>query len=202
MNEIETFVRSDQALLAVVDQIRDEQWNETLSDDFFTADDGTYTLREVLDYHAYDEAWIPTMMAGTSMEVAGADTFGDPYDNDLLGDRPKERFGELVQLSNDAVQRLDEAALDERTVHYSYGDYPVREALWHAILFRTTRAHDVAKAIGVDSDLPGDLVQAAWDIVEPNAEEWRQMGVFGPEVDVPVDAPLQDRLLGLTGSQP
>jgi uncharacterized protein (TIGR03086 family) len=202
MNEIETFVRSDQALLAVVDQIRDEQWNETLSDDFFTADDGTYTLREVLDYHAYDEAWIPTMMAGTSMEVAGADTFGDPYDNDLLGDRPKERFGELVQLSIDAVQRLDEAALDERTVHYSYGDYPVREALWHAILFRTTRAHDVAKAIGVDSDLPGDLVQAAWDIVEPNAEEWRQMGVFGPEVDVPVDAPLQDRLLGLTGRQP
>ena len=126
----------------------------------------------------------------------------DPYDNDLLGDRPKERFGELVQLSIDAVQGLDDATLDERTVHYSYGDYPVREALWHTILFRTTRAHDVAKAIGIDSDLPGDLVQAAWDIVEPNAEEWRQMGVFGPAVDVPVDAPLQDRLLGLTGRQP
>jgi hypothetical protein len=28
------------------------------------------------------------------------------------------------------------------------------------------------------------------------------MGVFGAAVDVPEDAPLQDRLLGLTGWQP
>ena len=107
-----------------------------------------------------------------------------------------------MQTSIRAVQDLDESELDNRTVHYSYGDYTAREALWHAILFRAMRAHDIAKAIGIDSDLPDDLVQAVWEIVEPHADEWRQIGVFGPEVEVPDDAPLQDRLLGLTGRRP
>ena len=203
MNEIETFVRADRALKAVVDQIRDDQWDMQLPPDFQTmGSGGDYTLREILDYQAYDEAWIPTMMAGTSIDEAGADAFGDPFGNDLLGDDPRKRFGELVDKSIEAVQGLDETVLDERTVHYSYGDYPAREALWHAIVFRTSRAHDLAEAIGVDSDLPDDLVKAAWEIVEPNAEEWRQVGVFGPKVEVPDSAPLQDRLLGLMGRQP
>lgn len=202
MNEIDTFVHADRTLEAVVDQIGDDQWDMRPPADFPTADDADYTLRQILDYHAYDEAWIPTMMAGTTIDEAGADLFGDPTDNSLLADAPKDRFAELVQRAIDAVQALDEEDLDKRTVHYSYGKYPAREALWHAILFRAMRAHDIAKAIGVDHDLPDDLVQDVWNIVEPNAEAWRQMGVFGPAVDVASDAPLRDRLLGLTGRQP
>lgn len=202
MNEIETFVRADRTLQAVVDRIGDDQWGMQLPAKFPTADGRRYTLRDVLDYQAYDEAWIPAMMAGRTVEEVGPGAFGEPLANDLLGDAPKERFAELVQRSVDAVRTLDEADLDERTVHYSYGDYPAREALWHAIVFRTTRAYDIAEAIGVDTTLPDDLVQATWDIVEPQAEEWRRIGVFGPAVDVPDDAPLQDRLLGLTGRQP
>lgn len=202
MNEIETFVRADRTLKAVVDQIRNEQLTMPLPADFPTRDDRVYTLGEILGYQAYDEAWIPTMMAGISIDDAGAEAFGDPFDNDLLADDPSGRFGELVEKSIDAVEGLDDAELDQRTVHYSYGDYSAREALWHAIVFRTTRAHDLAKAIGVDSDLPDDLVRAVWEIVEPNAEEWRQIGVFGPEVDVADDASLEDRVLGLTGRQP
>jgi len=40
------------------------------------------------------------------------------------------------------------------------------------------------------------------DELSPHAEEWRAIGVFGPAVNVPADAPLQDRLLGLTGRDP
>lgn len=202
MNEIETFVSADRTLERVVGRIADDQWDLRPPPDFPTADDRPYTLRQILDYQAYDEAWIPTMMAGVSIDDAGADRFGDPIDNDLLGAAPKERFSELVQQAVDAVRSLDESDLDERTVHYSYGDYSAREALRHAILFRVMRAHDIARAIGTSHDLPDDLVQATWDIVEPNAEQWRQMGVFGPAVEVPADAPLQDRLLGLTGRRP
>lgn len=202
MNEIETFVRADRTLEGVVDRIGDDQWDMQPPEDFPTAGDHSYTLRQILDYQAYDEAWIPTMMSGATIDEAGAEKFGDPVDNHLLGDAPKYRYAELVQQAVDAVQSLDESDLDERAVHYSYGDYPAREALWHAILFRVMRAHDIARAIGVDSDLPDDLIQATWDIVEPHAEQWRQMGVFGPAVEVAADAPLQDRLLGLTGRQP
>ncbi len=56
--------------------------------------------------------------------------------------------------------------------------------------------------IGVDPTLPEDLVQGVWDGLSPRAEEWRAIGVFGAAVPVPGGAPLQDRLLGLTGRQP
>jgi len=56
--------------------------------------------------------------------------------------------------------------------------------------------------IGVDTALPADLVAGLWEELEPHAEQWRQIGVFGPKVDVPASASLQDRLLGLTGRPP
>jgi hypothetical protein len=56
--------------------------------------------------------------------------------------------------------------------------------------------------IGVDDNLPADLVQGLWEEISPHAEEWRAIGVFGPAVAVPDDAGLQAKLLGLTGRQP
>ena len=64
------------------------------------------------------------------------------------------------------------------------------------------RAHDIAGEIEVDADLPAALVQGIWDEVSPHAEEWRAIGVFPAAVPVPEEAPLLDRLLGLTGRQP
>ena len=202
MNEIETFVKADQTLVSVVDQIPDDRWDEQVPSDFPTFDDRSYTFRQILDYQAYDEAWIPDMLAGRSIDDVGSDSYGDPHGSDLLGDSPAQRFRDLTDKAIDAVEALDEADLDDRIVHYSYGDYPAREALWHAIVFRSTRAYDLAKAIGIDPTLPEDLISATWRIVEPNADEWRAIGVFGPAVDVPDTAPLQDRLLGLTGRRP
>jgi len=74
--------------------------------------------------------------------------------------------------------------------------------LTHITSFRGLRAHDIAKVIGVSAELPDDLVQGMWDQLEPHADEWRAMGVFGPQVQVPEGASLQDQLLGLTGRQP
>ena len=56
--------------------------------------------------------------------------------------------------------------------------------------------------IGVDPTLQVDLVQGLWDELSPVADEWRQMGALPPRVAVADDAPLQDRLLGLTGRDP
>ena len=98
-----------------------------------------------------------------------------------------------------AVRDFDDP---DRIVHLSYGDWPAREYLKHITSFRGLRAYDIAKFIGADTTLPPDLVQGLWDEIAPSAEEWRKLGVYGPAVPVPDDAPLQDRLLGLTGRQP
>ena len=90
----------------------------------------------------------------------------------------------------------------DAVAHLSFGDYTVREYFWQINQFRAVRAHDIAREIGVDADLPADLVQGLWDELTPHAEEWRSIGVLPAAVAVPDDAPLLDRLLGLTGRHP
>jgi hypothetical protein len=90
----------------------------------------------------------------------------------------------------------------ECAVHCSFGYYPAREYLWQVNSFRGLRAYDIAKLIGVEVTLPGPLVAGLWEEISPNAEERRATGVFPAAVAVPEDAPLLDRLLGLTGRTP
>lgn len=72
---------------------------------------------------------------------------------------------------------------------------PAREYLKHITSFRGLRTYDIARFIGAETAPPPDLVQGLWDEIAPSAEEWRKLGVYGPAVPVPEDAPLQDRLL-------
>jgi uncharacterized protein (TIGR03086 family) len=196
MNEPEVFVLADSTLNGVVQQIRDDQWDMEMPPTFATrGTDHSPTLREVVNYHAYDDSWVPDMLAGRTMAEAGADKFA----GDLLGDAPRERFAEIVEEACAAAEQVDDL---DRTAHLSFGDYPVREYFWQINSFRALRAHDLAKVIGVLHGIPAALVQGVWSEVSPHAEEWRALGVFPAAVPVPDDAPLLDRLLGLTGREP
>src|SRR5918912_2207222 len=94
MQENEVFVLADRALNGVVQRIRDDQWSMEMPDNFLTrVSDHRPTLREVINYHAYDDAWVPDMLAGRTMDEAGRSTF----DGDLLGDDPKGRFAAIVE---------------------------------------------------------------------------------------------------------
>jgi len=184
--------------LNVVNQIRDDQWTMVMPPEFATsAPEKKVTLREIINYHAYDDAWVPDMLAGRTMDEVGSDAFK----GDLLGDNPKGNFTKIVTQACAAAVAVTDADLD-RTVHCSFGDFPAREYFCQITLFRTMRAHDIAKVIGVDATLPDDLLQGVWEQVTPHAEEWRKIGVFGPKVEVPDDASLQDKFLGLIGRQP
>jgi uncharacterized protein (TIGR03086 family) len=192
MTEQEVFILADRALKTVVDQIRDDQWGLVVPDDM-TRESGT-TLRELVDYHARDDAWVPDVLAGRTIEEVG-----DKHAGDLLGDHPKLSFASIVETAVLAVGDFGDL---DRTVHLTYGDWPAREYLKHITSFRGLRVHDIAKLIGADTTMPPDLVRGLWEILSPQAEEWRKLGVYGPAVPVPEDAPLQDRLLGLTGRRP
>jgi uncharacterized protein (TIGR03086 family) len=61
---------------------------------------------------------------------------------------------------------------------------------------------DLARATGQDPTWPGPLLEATLQDMSAMAPMGRQMGAFGPEVDVPDDAPLLDRLLGVVGRDP
>jgi uncharacterized protein (TIGR03086 family) len=196
MTQQELFVLADRALNGVVAQVRDDQWAMTMPATFFTrATDHPPTLREVINYHAYDDAWVPDMLAGRTMDEVGRDR----YRGDLLGDEPGTRFAEIVEAACAAALALD--SLD-RTVHCSFGDFPARGYLWQVTSFRAFRTHDISRVLGLDPSLPADLVRGLWDEFLPRAAEMRTIGVFREPVPVPDDAPLQDRLIALTGRQP
>jgi len=63
---------------------------------------------------------------------------------------------------------------------------------------------DVARTTGQDFDQDRESLEAVYGFVKQfsSAGEDARKGMFGPEVAVPDDAPLLDRLLGLTGRDP
>jgi uncharacterized protein (TIGR03086 family) len=61
---------------------------------------------------------------------------------------------------------------------------------------------DLARATGRDLTVPGEVVSATHDGVAGIAEQARGMGIFGPEVPLPVSASLFDRTLSLSGRDP
>jgi uncharacterized protein (TIGR03086 family) len=196
MKEQAVFVLADRALDHVVQQIGDSQWDMDMPATFARRDTSTVpTLRTIISYHAYDDAWVPDMLAGRTMDEAGKEKF----EGDLLGDDPKAAFAHIVARACAAAEQLDDP---ERTVHCSFGDYPAREYFWQINGFRGLRAWEIAKVIGVDPTLPDDLVQGLWDELSPIADWMRSIGVFPPAIAVPDDAPLIQRLLGITGRDP
>ena len=186
----ETFAAAEQALTTVINQIKDDQWQMEMPAEFATRSKSRITLREVVNYHAYDDIWVPATLAGLTIAEVGS-----KYDGDLLGDNPKVAWQAIVTT---AISAVNQSNLDQ-IVHLSYGDYPTYEYLRHIISFRGLRAVDLARVIDVSDRLPDTLAQNMYDLFAPDAEEWRKMGVFKSAIEVPNDADAQAKLLGMTG---
>ena len=61
---------------------------------------------------------------------------------------------------------------------------------------------DLARAAGQDATMPEDLAEAAFQMVHGRFTDEQRKGIFGPEIQVPADAPAQDKLLAYTGRSP
>lgn len=121
------------------------------------------------------------------------------YDSDLLGDDPLIAYQRYSDVAISAIRNTYDP---ERTVHFTYGDFPAREAITHPTSFRVFRAYDFAKVIGVNRALPVELAEGAYAMIAPHADEWRQMGVYKPARPVADDANAQAKLFALVGRDP
>jgi uncharacterized protein (TIGR03086 family) len=61
---------------------------------------------------------------------------------------------------------------------------------------------DLAMATGQQPVWDDEVLAFVHKELVANVQWGRDMGVYGPEVPVPEDAPLLDRILGLTGRNP
>ncbi len=192
MVERDVFILAERSLAEVIDQVREDQWEQRQPEWFHTGGQGDASLREIVNYHAYDAAWVPDVLAGKTMAEVG-----DRYEH-----LKSDGAGEYRAHSDAAVTAAERLEDPERVVHLSYGDFPAREYLRHITSFRGFRVFDIAKWIGVSTEMPPALVKGMWEVLSPDMETWRAMGVYREAVPIADDAPLQDRLLALSGRDP
>ena len=81
----------------------------------------------------------------------------------------------------------------------SYGPVPGEIYAGHRFLDVLIHGWDLAKATGQDTTLPADLVEACFEVVEPQRELLAASGMFGSDVEVPGGADRQTQLLAELG---
>ena len=188
MSPATLFLHADAALREVVGQLDPADFSASVPKEWSQLE--SPTLLGILGRHAYDEAWVPDVIAGR----AAAD--GDPFaDADLLGDDPAASYDAL----NDKAAAAVRAGEFADTFHFTYGDYPADEGFAHLATYRAFQAWSIAKEFGIPFHLSPELIEGMNEHVTPHADEWRQWGVFPPAIEPPADADDETVLLCTLG---
>ena len=146
-----------------------------------------------LDVVRHLVAWVPPMISSESdVEFP----VGPAVDDDPLG--------AWTNLSDTLQAVLDDPATADKTfVHDRAGTHPLEQAIAMFVMSDVLmHTWDLARAAGLDDTLDAGEVAAAYEGMLPLDDMLRQSGQYGPRVDVPDDAPLQDKLMAFVGRQP
>ncbi len=187
------YVLSNLAEQRVVAQIGEHHWGLMMPE---KVTHRPMTVLDVVRYHTWDDAWIPGILAGKTIEEVGKA-------HDFLlavtaSQQIKANFSKFNQLAIAAARELSDLG---RTVHLSYGDFPAGEYLQHNVSVRAFWSYDMAKVIGVEMDMADDFVQALMEEFSPVVEGYRQQGIFPPAVEVARDANPKTRLMAMVGRE-
>jgi uncharacterized protein (TIGR03086 family) len=150
--------------------------------------DTDWTVRDLVAHVVEEQQWVPHLLAGRSIAQARASI--DHLRDDLAG--------EWALHSLAATSAWRSTSPDVR-VQLSYDTVSAEEYLREQVADVTIHSWDLARAIGADETLDDELVRAVWTVFEPQKDALEASGLFASPVPVPDDAPLQSRLLAVTG---
>jgi uncharacterized protein (TIGR03086 family) len=156
---------------------------------------GDWCVRDLASHVVNGNHFAVLLLAGTSQEDA-VKAFAEPLADDVVA-----AFEESADAQDRAFAEPD--AL-ERTCHHPVGDISGAQFLGFRMGDLTLHAWDLARPLGLNETLRPALVEAIWEQLSPMASFIGQTGVFGdgPSGSVPDNAPLQTRLLDLSGRRP
>lgn len=187
MSIIDLYMRAASAFGAYVKAVRDDQWS-------LPTPCTEWDVRALVNHLVNEDRWVTPMLGGKTIAEVG-----DALDGDLLGDDPKAAWDAAF---DEAQAAVNAPGAVEATVHASFGDISGEEYLSQLWIDHLIHGWDLARAIGADEAMDPELAQRAYDVMKPMADGLASSGVFGEPVPVPDDAPVQAKLLGLTGRQP
>lgn len=111
---------------------------------------------------------------------------------------------ELAQACTASLAAFGRPGAFETVVHHPMGEVPGSMLIDFRVGDFTLHTWDLARAIGADEALDPSLVELVWGQLSPLSAILGSFGIFGegPSGSVPDDAPLQARLLDLSGRRP
>jgi uncharacterized protein (TIGR03086 family) len=150
--------------------------------------DTEWSVRMLVLHVVQEQQWVPQLLAGRTIQQAKRHL--DRLSDDL---RAEWRLYSLA-----ATAAWDEARPDA-LVSLSYDTVSVADYLREQTSDVTIHAWDLARATGADEALDPALVEAVWTVFEPQTDALSASGLYALPVELPDDAPLQSRLLAVTG---
>jgi uncharacterized protein (TIGR03086 family) len=149
-----------------------------------------WDLRTLVNHVVGENLWVPPLFEGKTISEVG-----DRFDGDVLGEDPKQAWGDSAHR---AVEAVDAEGAIESTVHLSFGDTPGEEYAYQLFADFLIHGWDVARAIGADDSLDPELVQACGDWFDQREDLYRRTGAIAEMVQTDEDDP-QTQLLARFG---
>ncbi len=150
-----------------------------------------WDVRALVQHIVNELAWIAPLVEGKTI----ADV-GDALDGDLLGADPLGAFHHHARAAHAA---LEQPGALSRTVALSYGKETAAGYAEQVTGDVLIHAWDLARAAGLDDELPEDLISWASGWAEAIAPMMAGAGMLAPPVPVDDAADPQTRLLALFG---
>jgi uncharacterized protein (TIGR03086 family) len=170
----------------VVAGIAPDQWNAA------TPCEG-WDVRALLNHLVVGNLWAAELGAGATIEEVGDRLDGDVLNDDALG--AYEASATLAAATFEAPGALDAPCA------VSYGPVPGSIYCGHRFIDVLVHGWDLAVATSQDSTLDPELVAAAHQLLQDQADMVRASGMFGNDLSVPSNAGAQTRLLAFIGRQ-
>jgi uncharacterized protein (TIGR03086 family) len=183
---LELFQRAQAQFTDRVDAVEPDQWEDEALPEWTVGDLVAHLVTEML--------WVPPLLAG---EPYAEGRFPDTT-SDLLGD---DAFAGWESAADDALSAFAEDDALIRTVHLERGPTPARTYIEELTADLVVHTWDLARAIGGDSDLDGELVTAALVVGEQLPEDGVP-GMFDPPLDTSLESSPQARMLARFGRRP
>ena len=146
-----------------------------------------YDVAGLLNHLISGNFWVAPLVEGKTI-----DDVGDALDRHFA----LEEYDKSAEEANAAFSG---PGAMQKPVAVSYGPVPAEVYAGHRFLDVLIHGWDLAKATGQDTTIDPELVDACFEVIEPQLDLLKSSGMFGTEVAVADDADSQTKLLALLG---
>jgi uncharacterized protein (TIGR03086 family) len=177
----------ERALVAtrvIVAGVGDDQWS-------LPTPCAEWNVRELVNHLVTGNLWAAELATGKTIAEVG-----DRLDGDALGGDPLAAYDASAAAASAAFSA---PGAMEAPCAVSYGPVPGEVYAGHRFIDVLIHGWDLAAATGQDTHLDPELVEACWEVVEPQADLLVGSGMFATGVEAGASADREGSLLAMLG---